>query len=516
VTLLHLCLLVTSVVVSFVSTWLIRNVAVTHGWLTWPASKRDVHVRAVPRLGGIAIVVTFLFSVAIASILSPSVRSAFIEQRAIYLLLPALLVFFLGLYDDIHRLTPAPKFAVQALAGGLLYLSGFRVTQIPILFGSHGLGSLLGLAATIFWVLWITNAFNLLDGLDGLAAGSALFSTAVLFVLALLKQNFLLSVLTIALSGAILGFLRFNFNPATIFLGDCGSLFIGFLLSALALSGMQKAPTLVAVAIPVVSFGLPVLDTLISVLRRFLSGRPLFMADREHIHHKLLQRGLNQRQVVVILYAVTAIFGLLSLFFMYPIGPPVALVLVLMGTGIWIGVQHLNYPEVLELKRIAHRTFDQKAIIINNLAIRQATDKLRSCTTLISLREILEEVFAKTGFDSFELALAWDQINRPPDSSFSRRNSDEFSYVWKKSDDYNLNADLGALELRLELLNDFDGRLVRLVLKRQCTKDPLLLDVNLLTLDFHNVLNEATARATLALAVEDIRDGDVQPASLAS
>jgi UDP-GlcNAc:undecaprenyl-phosphate GlcNAc-1-phosphate transferase len=137
------------------------------------------------------------------------------------------------------------------------------------------------------------------------------------------------------LAGAILGFLRFNFNPATIFLGDGGSLFIGFLLSALALQGAQKAPTIIAVAIPVVSCGLPILETALSILRRFISGRPVFTADREHIHHKLLQRGLTHRQGVIVLYAVSAGFALLSLFLLWPTGSTLGLVLAVLGTGIW-------------------------------------------------------------------------------------------------------------------------------------------------------------------------------------
>src|SRR5204862_2822095 len=183
----------------------------------------------------------------------------------------------------------------------------------PLLVGSHT-PAWLALPLAILWVLWITNAFNLLDGVDGLAAGSALFSTLTVFVVSLVSGNFLVSSLTLALAGAILGFLRFNFNPATIFLGDCGSLFIGFMLSALALAGAGKSPTLVAVAIPVVCFGLPVLETVLSVIRRFLSGQPLFSGDRGHIHHKLLERGFSQRKVVLILYSVSAICGLLSLF----------------------------------------------------------------------------------------------------------------------------------------------------------------------------------------------------------
>ena len=162
-------------------------------------------------------------------------------------------VFLLGVYDDVRGVGPYVKFTVQAIAASMLYAGGLRIINIPVLFGDRPLPSSVELLFTVIWVLAITNAFNLIDGLDGLAAGSALFSTMVAFVLAVFHGPVLVEVMTIALAGAILGFLRFNFNPATIFLGDSGSLFIGFLLSALALHGAQKAPTIVAVAIPIVS-----------------------------------------------------------------------------------------------------------------------------------------------------------------------------------------------------------------------------------------------------------------------
>src|SRR5256884_144884 len=179
----------------------------------------------------------------------------------------------------------------------MLFAGGLRILNLPFLFGAQHFTLTVGLPITIVWVLAITNAFNLIDGLDGLAAGSALFSTVVVFVVAVFSGSSLVSLLTISLAGAIVGFLRFNFSPATIFLGDCGSLFIGFMLSALALAGAGKTPTIVAVAIPVISFGLPVLETVLSVFRRFLSGQPLFTADRGHIHHRLLERGFSQQQV---------------------------------------------------------------------------------------------------------------------------------------------------------------------------------------------------------------------------
>jgi len=347
-TVLYLGIFGFSLFLSFILTLYVRNAARARGWVSAPSSERHLHRAPLPRLGGVAIFLAFLLSlgaaVAIAS-LRPDLYFGLSTRVLTTILVPGFLIFLLGLYDDIRSVSPTFKFAVQAAAGAMLWLGGLRILEIPVLFGSYHLPWFVGLSLTIVWVLGITNAFNLIDGLDGLAAGSALFSTLVVFVVALLTQSSLVALLTVALTGAILGFLRFNFNPATIFLGDSGSLFIGFMLSALALEGTQKAPTVIAVAIPVVSFGLPILETSLSVLRRLIGGRPVFTADREHIHHKLLQMGLSHRQVVIVLYAVSAVFGLLSLFLLWPTGSSLGLVLAVLGTGVWLGVQHLGYLE---------------------------------------------------------------------------------------------------------------------------------------------------------------------------
>jgi len=365
---------------SFVLTRVVRSLAVSRGWLAAPLCDRNLHEIPLPRLGGVAIYLSFLISIAIALVVNryfrelpsePSIRTVFT------ILVPGTLIFLLGIYDDIHPIGPYTKFAVQAVAASMLFAGGLRILNLPVLFGAQHFTWTVGLPITIVWVLAITNAFNLIDGLDGLAAGSALFSTVVVFVVAVFSGSSLVSLLTISLAGAIVGFLRFNFSPATIFLGDCGSLFIGFMLSALALEGAQKAPTIVAVAIPVVSFGLPILETTLSVLRRLISGKPVFTADREHIHHKLLQLGMSHRKVVIVLYAVSAIFALLSLFLLWPAGPTLGLVLAVLGTGVWFGVQHLGYLEFGELRRVAQRTMEQRQIFINNLAIRRAVEALK-------------------------------------------------------------------------------------------------------------------------------------------
>src|SRR6202035_4317727 len=265
----------------------VRDVATVRGCVAAPALDQHLHSRPLPRFGGVAIFVSFVLTFALALIGGWhyfAVGFGLSGKTLLTLLAPGCLIFGLGVYDDIYSVSPYAKVAVQAIAGAMLFAGGLRILDLPVLFGSRHFSWFVGLPMTVLWVLAITNAFNLIDGLDGLAAGSALFSTLVAFVVTLLNGYSLVTVMTIALAGAILGFLRYNFNPATIFLGDSGGLFIGFLLSALALAGAQKARTIVAVAIPVVSFGLPILETSLSILRRLISGRPVFTADREHIH----------------------------------------------------------------------------------------------------------------------------------------------------------------------------------------------------------------------------------------
>src|SRR2546427_3339309 len=374
--------------------------------MTAPLCDRNLHEIPLPRLGGVAIYLSFLISIAIALVANryfQGLLSAPSIRTLLTILVPGTLIFLLGVYDDIHPVGPYTKFAVQAVAASMLFAGGLRILNLPVLFGAQHFTWTVGLPITILWVLAITNAFNLIDGLDGLAAGSALFSTVVVFVVAVFSGSPLVSLLTISLAGAILGFLRYNFNPATIFLGDCGSLFIGFMLSALALEGAQKAPTIIAIAIPVVSFGLPILETTLSLLRRLIRGSALFTADREHIHHKLLQRGLSHRQVVIVLYAGSALFALLSLFLLWPTGRSLGLVLAVLGTGIWMGVQHLGYLEFGEIRRVAHRTMEQRSIFINNLAIRRATEELKFAGDFHQVGRILVAAFDGNDFDGFDL-----------------------------------------------------------------------------------------------------------------
>jgi UDP-GlcNAc:undecaprenyl-phosphate GlcNAc-1-phosphate transferase len=489
-TLLFFGLFAFSLAVSFVATREVRDIATRRGWVSVPQDGRHVHQAPLPRLGGVAIFLAFSVSLGVwlgLSLVFPRLVDGLAPTTLLRIYIPACLIFCLGIYDDLHGAGPYLKFAVQAIAATMLFAGGMRVLDLPLIFGYHSLPWFVGLPLTVLWVVAVTNAFNLIDGLDGLAAGSALFSTMVFFVVSLVTHSWLGSLMSVTLAGAILGFLRFNFNPATIFLGDSGSLFIGFMLSALALAGAQKAPTFVAVAIPVVSFGLPILETLLSILRRLISGRPIFTADREHIHHKLLQMGFSHRQVVIVLYAVSAIFAMLSLFLLWPTGSTLGLVLAVVGAGIWLGVQHLNYLEFGELRRVAQRTIDQRQIVINNLSVRRAVEEFKVAGDFNQLRTVLIAAFDSNDFDAFELqlkSLPGDQVPGEANRHFH----------WSKFPHMVAISKQPSWRLTLDLVTTSNHCRGSLVVYRIYSHRALQLDVNLLTSEFPTTLADALDR----------------------
>ena len=489
-TILFFGLFAFSLLVSFVATREVRDLANHRGWVFVPKDGRHVHHSPLPRLGGVAIFLAFSASLALGlalSLIFPRLVVGLAPATLLRIYVPACLIFCLGIYDDLRGAGPYAKFVVQAIAGAMLFAGGMRVLDVPLLF-HHPLPWFVGLPLTVLWVVAVTNAFNLIDGLDGLAAGSALFSTLVFFVCALVNHTWLASLMSLTLAGAILGFLRFNFNPATIFLGDSGSLFIGFMLSALALAGSQKAPTFVAVAIPVVSFGLPILETLLSILRRLISGRPIFTADREHIHHKLLEMGFSHRQVVVVLYAVSAVFAMLSLFLLWPTGSTLGLVLAVVGTGVWLGVQHLNYLEFGELRRVAQRTIDQRQIVINNLSVRRAVEELKVARDFAQVRSVLIAAFDSNDFDAFDLqlkSLAGDQVVPGENGG---------NFHWSKFPHMAAISSQSSWKLTLDLMTSSKHRRGSLVVHRVYSRRDLQLDINLLTSEFPETLADALDR----------------------
>lgn len=501
----YLLAFVVCLFLSIVCTWYVRNFANSRGWTDVPKSDRHLHSIPVPRLGGVAICLSLITVATIAILISRflGVASRLSAKAVFGLLGPAFIVFLLGLIDDVHPLRPYWKFGIQTIAAFWLYAGGYGIHNLGLIHGGRPLSWVYCLPMTILWVLLITNAFNLVDGLDGLAAGSALFSTLVIFVMSLVVQNPFVTFLTIALAGAILGFLRFNFHPATIFLGDSGSLFIGFMLAALALAGSEKAPTIIAVAIPVVSLGFPILDVALAVVRRFLAGKPLFEGDKHHIHHKLLKRGLSQRDAVLTLYAVTAGFGFLSLVLLQE-RRAVALVLAVTGVGIFLGVQQLRYQEFAELLSALQRVTQRRQILANHVAIRQATEKMKECNDFSSICGILQETLQPIGFDAVRFrklgkngfsTSVLQPLRYSPDGAWL--------FSWFEHD-----ISEPPWELKLELMTNSMDRWGYFSLIRMSNHDPLRLDLSMLTDDFRSSLAGAIGRASSHLEELEQAGGD--------
>jgi hypothetical protein len=237
-----------------------------------------------------------------------------------------------------------------------------------------------------------------------------------------------------------------------------------------------------------VSFGLPILETGLSILRRLISGRPIFTADREHIHHKLLQMGLSHRQVVIVLYAVSALFAMLSLFLLWPTGSTLGLVLAVVGTGIWLGVQHLNYLEFGELRRVAQRTIEQRQIVINNLSIRRAVEHLRVAANYDQVRSILLAAFDSNDFDAFELQL---KSLSGDHTSFGEPHK---PFHWTKVPHIVSISSLPSWKLTLELVTTSNRRRGSLAVYRVYSQRGLQLDVNLITSEFPVALADALDR----------------------
>jgi UDP-GlcNAc:undecaprenyl-phosphate GlcNAc-1-phosphate transferase len=492
----YVVIFICALVLAAVSTKYVRDLAQSQGWLETPSLDRHVHKIPLPRIGGVAIFGSFTVVVLAFTWISARLDwTVGLSSTAIRnLLVPGFIVFLLGLYDDLRGVSPQWKFLIQGLAATLLFFGGYGIHHLDLVSSGHPLETFIGLPVTIFWVLLITNAFNLIDGLDGLAAGSALFSTLAVFILALLTPNSIISIIAIALAGSILGFLRFNFQPASIFLGDSGSLFIGFMLSALAILGSQKAPTMIAVTIPLVALGLPVLDVALAVSRRFLNRKPLFVGDRDHIHHKLLKRGLSQREAVLLLYAITAGFGFVSLLILHR-QTSIAIILALTGIAVLIGVRQLRYGEFDEMLSIVQRSTNRRQLVANHLAIRHAADSLKTCDEFPSICRVLQDVFQPIGFDGVRLHMVHPNGFTP--SSFqpmSYEPDGKLLLSWSESEIAN-----PPWELRLELVTSTNQCWGYFCLVRLSDDKAIAVDLNVLATDFRAALSNAVERACAAM-----------------
>ncbi|SDJ88747.1 MraY family glycosyltransferase [Natronincola ferrireducens] len=296
--------------ISYILTPYAKKVAYRIGAIDVPKDNRRVHKKPIPRLGGLAIYVAFMVSSMLMAIMKEEVLS--IDKKFIGIMVGATIIVLIGIIDDSKQISAKYKLAGQILAAVIVVYSGVRIEFITnILNKTTGMSELkqLSVPVTIFWIVGITNTVNLIDGLDGLAAGVSTIAALSLAFVACLNGGVEVTILLMILAGSLLGFLPYNFNPAEIFMGDTGSLLVGFILATISIEGVIKSATTIAVAIPVLALGVPIFDTTFAIIRRLVNKRPIMEADKGHLHHRLLDRGLSQKQTVVILYIISIILG---------------------------------------------------------------------------------------------------------------------------------------------------------------------------------------------------------------
>ena len=329
--------------------------------------ERKIHKKPIPRMGGLAPFVSFILTITVIYFLFPSSKMAAYMNSVNWVMsaLSLFIILFLGICDDVWVLKPGPKFFIQLLAGSLVYIAGFRFSSFNLPFSSNIIElGYFSYPLTVLWVIGITNAFNLIDGLDGLASGIATISCLTVASIAILHRDVTITIISVALAGSLIGFLKYNFNPARIFLGDSGSLFLGFILAFLSLQSSTKGSTAFSILIPILALGVPVFDTMIAMLRRMLKWflpeqtlksstfkklHSMFLPDKRHIHHQLLAHGLSQREAVIVLYAVSIAFGVCA--FLITAGS-VNSSFIIIGIGIFaaISARKLGYKEMSVIK----------------------------------------------------------------------------------------------------------------------------------------------------------------------
>ena len=505
----YLLLFVVATSASLVLTPIIRRLCQRWHWLDDSQDRRRVHRTATPRLGGVAVYLSLLIGLVPLLFINNLFTESLPSEPTHYLrfLVPATLTLLLGCLDDLRGLKAFQKFSGLAVIALVFYAMGGRIEGLTVpMVGSVHLPMIVGLALTVLWVVGIANAFNLIDGMDGLAAGAGVFASLVIMVISLMQASPLVIALAIVLTGALIGFLRYNFNPASIFLGDSGALLIGFLLAALSVQGSQKASTAIAVAIPLTAFGLPVLDTAFAMARRFLSGKPIFTGDRDHIHHKLLDLGWSQKKVALVLYGVCATFGLITLLFVQSSDRTTGVVLFVLGVTILLAVSHMRYPELDELRASVKRNVgDRRVRGANNITVRRACRNLTNARNLSEWFEAVIEVLeigqfkravmiVGAGCDPTVLEAALRKEADAPALKQAHMRDGMIWWTWTANGDSVDNTDNETLwSLRIPLTTD-TSNLGHFNLYRSIHSNNVLLDINYLCTLFQGQLAQAAVR----------------------
>lgn len=319
-------------IISWALTPSVKKLAFRLGAVDKP-NQRKVHHTIMPRLGGLAIYFGFTLA---------TITCMQLTRDVVGILVGGTIITAIGVLDDIFQLTAKAKLLGQIVAALVLIAFGIRIEWLNNPFGGYFYLDYLAIPFTVFWVVSFTNVVNLMDGLDGLAAGVSAIASVTVILVALQQGFYAVAVVTAALAGATIGFIRYNFNPATIFMGDTGSLFLGYILAAISIFGAVKSAATIALIVPAIALGLPIMDTAFAIVRRYINGKPIFQPDKGHLHHRLLAMGFTQKQAVILMYLISAGLCLAAVLLTEIDGMYAGLLLAVLVVGIFIGAKKIG------------------------------------------------------------------------------------------------------------------------------------------------------------------------------
>ncbi len=395
---------VISLAVAAILTPLIRDLSFRLKLYDTP-NERKLHLRAIPRTGGIAIAIAF-FIPTLGIVLTEANIGKLVYRQSnamLAIFVGGVIVMLAGLFDDLRGLRARWKFLLQAGVATFAFWMGFRIEAVTLPFGGLLDMGFFSYVITLLWIVGIINAVNLIDGLDGLAGGVAFFVVVFNFMVAVSNNSFLMALVAAALGGAILGFLFYNFNPASVFIGDAVSMFIGYVLALAAINSGQKSSTTVALLTPIVAMGLPIMDTLFSMVRRFIERQPLFAPDKGHIHHRLLAMGLNHRRSVLVLYGAAVLLVLIASLLHFGGRWQVGVALVIMVVTLAVFARVVGMAEYVSRRRAARLGIRTK----HGEALRrhcfEAQQRANALTTREELRDFLAWLLGKADMKFVEV-----------------------------------------------------------------------------------------------------------------
>jgi len=428
--------------------------------------KRKVHTKGIPRSGGSALFVCFFVTLLVSHFFYTEVSNKFIwgNLKSLSFFCGAIVIFGIGFVDDFHPLSPKVKLLFQLLGATIAFFGGIRI-EGHVLLGETFHYGVWGYFVTVFWFILFINAVNLIDGLDGLAAGIVFFTSLVMTVLLTIKGDMLTAMLFAILGGTLLGFLRYNFNPATIFMGDGGSYFLGYVVAAISIMGSAKGQTGALILMPLIGMGVPLFDALLAPLRRFILGKGLFQPDKSHIHHQFMRLGFNARKAVLMIYGISIGLCLLSIVVANIRDEMIGLFLVLLVISSIIFFRKLKYFEYFTVDKVYGW-------------IRDVTDVSGIDRKRRSFLNLQMEIENSMNYDEMwsNICLALEMIKFTGASLCMKEQEGQCDFNWlfnvESENSYDNNGDT-TMKIDIPLMNGPSGSLGKLVLTKDLGQEPL-------------------------------------------